>query len=99
MDELGDMIGAKPNLWSMLNDPRLAYQIFFGTIVSAQYRLQGPNTWSGARKHIMSLQEQYLCPLNTRKFAHSTKTSHHSVLICIIVIAFVLLAIMLKIGK
>ena len=96
MDELGDMIGAKPNLWSMLNDPKLAYQIFFGTIVSAQYRLQGPNTWSGARKHIMSLQEQHLCPLNTRKCGPSTERSYHGVLIFILVIVIALLAIMLK---
>ena len=97
MDELGDMIGAKPKVWSMLNDPKLAYQIFFGTAVPTQYRLQGPNTWSGARKHIMSLREQHLLPLNTRKCAAapSTERSNQGVLIFILVIAIALLAIIL----
>ena len=96
MDELGDMIGAKPNLWSLLNDPKLAYKIFFDTTVPTQYRLQGPNTWKGARKHIMSLREQYLYPLNTRKCAPSTGRSHHGIVIFILVVAIAILAIMLK---
>lgn len=94
MDELGDMIGAKPNLWSMLNDPKLAYQIFFGTTVATQYRLQGPIPWKGARKHIMSLREQHLYPLNTRKCAPSTERSHHGIFIFILVIGIAILAIM-----
>lgn len=98
MDELGDMIGAKPSVWSMLKDPKLAYQIFFGTMVSAHYRLQGPNTWQGARKHIMSLREQHLLPLNTRKCAApSTERSNQGVLIFILVIAIALLAITLQV--
>ena len=97
MDELGDMIGAKPNLWSMLiNDPKLAYQMFFGTAVPTQYRLQGPNTWKGARKHIMSLREQILHPLNTRKCAPSTERTHHGILIFILVIGIAILAMLLK---
>jgi dimethylaniline monooxygenase (N-oxide forming) len=97
MNELGEMISAKPNLWSIFKeDPKLAYQVFFGTTVPTQYRLQGPNTWKDARKHIMSFQEQYLCPLSTRKCAPSAESNSHGVLIFIFVIVFVVIAIMLK---
>ena len=97
MDELGEMIGAKPSLWSIFKeDPKLSYQVFFGTTIPTQYRLQGPNTWKDARKHIMSFQEQYLCPLSTRKCAPSTESNSYGVLILIFVIIFGVVAIMLK---
>jgi hypothetical protein len=97
MNELGEMIGAKPNLWSIFKaDPKLAYQVFFGTFISTQYRLQRPNTWKDARKHIMNLHEQYLYPLSTRKCAPSAESTCHGVLIFIFVIVFAIVAIMLK---
>ena len=96
MDELAEMIGVKPNLWSLLKqDPKLAYHVFFDNIVASQYRLQGPHTWKGAREHIISLQEQYLFPLATRKCAK--KSSHHSFLILsLFAVVFAVVIIMLK---
>jgi dimethylaniline monooxygenase (N-oxide forming) len=68
LDELGEMIRAKPNLWSIFfKNPKLAYQCFFGPAVPAQYRLQGPNTWGEATKVIMSTEEEYRWPLETKR--------------------------------
>ena len=97
MDELGEMIGAKPNLWSIFKeDPKLAYQVFFGTLVPTQYRLQGPNTWKDARKHIMSFQEQYLYPLSTRKCPQSTKNRNNFFLVFIFVVVIAVIAILVR---
>ncbi|XP_028400863.1 dimethylaniline monooxygenase [N-oxide-forming] 5-like isoform X2 [Dendronephthya gigantea] len=97
MNELGEMIGAKPNLWSIFkNDPKLAYQCIFGTTVAAQYRLQGPNVWPGARNHIMTFKEQYLYPLRTRKSSPSEEKRSYGVLVFIIVVGLAIVAVMLK---
>ena len=70
MDDVAALIGAKPNLWSIfLRDPKLAYCCFFGPAIGAQYRLQGPNTWKGARDVITSVEEDYQRPLKTKRCA------------------------------
>ena len=91
------MIGVKPNFWSLLKqDPKLAYHVFFDTIVASQYRLQGPHTWKGAREHITSLQEQYLFPLATRKCADQ-KSSYQGLLIfSLFAVVLAVVIIMLK---
>ena len=67
------MIGAKPNLWSLfMEDPKLAFRCFFGSCVSAQYRLEGPNSSKHARTMINSVQENYFFPLKTRECNTST---------------------------
>lgn len=45
----------------------IVLQIFFGPAVPYIYRIQGPGTWSGARKAIMTVDERLLYPLATRK--------------------------------
>ena len=45
LDALGSEIGAGPQLW---RHPRLLWPLLSGPPVAAQYRLQGPNRWSGA---------------------------------------------------
>ena len=78
MDEINELIGAKPNLWSIFaRDPRLAYHCFFGPAVPAQYRLQGPNACKDARKIIMSVEDDYRCPLKTMRCASSIKTKSY----------------------
>ena len=68
MDELGEMLGVKPNLWSIfLKDPKLAFQCFFGPAVPAQYRLQGPNSLKEARNVVMRTHEDYLYPLKNKR--------------------------------
>ena len=97
MNELGEMIGAKPNLWSIFKeDPKLAYQCIFGTTIAAQYRLQGPNVWPGARKYIMTFKEQYLYPLSTRKCSPAEEKRSYGVLVCIFLVGITILAVMLK---
>ncbi|XP_028400860.1 dimethylaniline monooxygenase [N-oxide-forming] 2-like [Dendronephthya gigantea] len=75
MDEITEMIGAKPDLWSIFaKDPQLAYHCLFGPAVPAQYRLQGPNTWEDARKNILSVEDDYKCPLKTMRCSPVVKT-------------------------
>ncbi|RWS24096.1 dimethylaniline monooxygenase [N-oxide-forming] 5-like protein, partial [Leptotrombidium deliense] len=54
MDEIASFIGVKPNLWKlMVADPSLWYALVFGPSLPYQYRLKGPNKWSGARDAIL----------------------------------------------
>ena len=45
-DEVTGFFGAKPQLW---RHPLLAFRLIAGSGGSAQWRLQGPGRWSGAR--------------------------------------------------
>jgi dimethylaniline monooxygenase (N-oxide forming) len=95
LDELAEMIGAKPDLWSIFKkDPKLAYEVFFGSLTPAQYRLQGPNTWNDARKYILSFQEHYLCPLRTRRCRQSTKNNSNSILVFVFVLVIAFIAML-----
>lgn len=54
MDMIASKIGCLPDIASLwLNDWKLASQICFGPIISSQYRLSGPGSWSGARSLIL----------------------------------------------
>lgn len=67
MDDVASLIGAKPDLWKMLfQDPRFAIKCFFGPCIPAQYRLNGPHAWSGARKVIEDVEDSIRTPLRTR---------------------------------
>ncbi|XP_076098943.1 flavin-containing monooxygenase 5-like [Mytilus galloprovincialis] len=48
-DEISSYFGAKPEL---LTNPTLAWRLIFGSCGAFQYRLQGPNTWSGAKEAV-----------------------------------------------
>ena len=53
MDQIASFIGCKPNFWKLLvKDPEMALRCYFGPCVPAQFRLQGPNQWKGAREII-----------------------------------------------
>jgi dimethylaniline monooxygenase (N-oxide forming) len=53
MDALAEEIGVRPNLLRLArSDPWLSLRCFFGACIPAQYRLQGPGKWSGAREAI-----------------------------------------------
>jgi hypothetical protein len=48
MDELADMIGAKPAVfWYLFTDLPLAKFLLFGPNVAYVYRLNGPHKWKG----------------------------------------------------
>ncbi|KAJ3156111.1 Cyclopentanone 1,2-monooxygenase (CPMO) [Geranomyces michiganensis] len=51
MDDLATEIGCKPDVWRVVKarELTLAAQILFGPTVPAQYRLEGPGAWDGAR--------------------------------------------------
>ncbi|XP_054718352.1 flavin-containing monooxygenase 5-like [Uloborus diversus] len=67
MDELAQLAGVQPDLFSMFfNDPILFYKSFFGPTLPYQYRLQGPNSWPGARQAILSADERIEGALATR---------------------------------
>lgn len=66
-DNLSQQIGCKPNILRILfSDPVLAFYCFFGPLHPAQYRLQGPGKWSGARKAIMEVYSNTVYPTMTR---------------------------------
>ncbi|WAR28553.1 FMO5-like protein [Mya arenaria] len=44
-DEIADLIGAKP---SPMTNPGLAWRLLLSSCGASQWRLQGPNSWSGA---------------------------------------------------
>ncbi|XP_007525271.1 flavin-containing monooxygenase 5-like [Erinaceus europaeus] len=69
MDEIASEIGVKPNLFSLLQDPKLAKEVFFGPCTPFQYRLQGPGRWAGAREAILTQRERIIRPLRTRILA------------------------------
>lgn len=67
MDELASLIGAKPNFSRMLlHEPKLFWDCIMGPCLPYQYRLVGPNAWSGARNAIQNYKDRVLAPLRTR---------------------------------
>ncbi|XP_044528987.1 dimethylaniline monooxygenase [N-oxide-forming] 1 isoform X1 [Gracilinanus agilis] len=67
LDELLSSIDAKPNILSLfLEDPLLAFKIFFGPLTSYQYRLTGPGKWDGARNAILTQWDRSFKPMKTR---------------------------------
>lgn len=51
-DDLSAMFGAKPEL---LKNPTLAWRLLFGSCGTYQWRLQGPNAWSGAKEAVLKV--------------------------------------------
>lgn len=67
MDDLATCIGSKPNIpFLFLQDPRLAWEVFFGPCSPYQYRLVGPGKWDGARNAILTQWDRTMKPLRTR---------------------------------
>ena len=68
MDELGDLIGATPDLWkTAICDPLLAYKLVFGPTLPYAYRLQGPYPWAEARTAIMEIWKRAERPTQTAR--------------------------------
>ncbi|UYV81762.1 TXNDC5 [Cordylochernes scorpioides] len=80
MDDLAERIGCKPNLLRMLfRDPKLFMYCFFGPCLAYQYRLEGPDSWEGARDAIMKYKKRLHTPLkSTRMVQNEKKTKYFS---------------------
>lgn len=66
MEELATEIGANPPVWSYLfTDPKLFFTLVFGAAAPYQYRLVGPNPWSGARDAMLTVQDRIDAALQT----------------------------------
>lgn len=67
MDEIANELGVKPNLKAIFKeDPVFALRCLFGPCVPAQYRLQGPGKWEGAKETIVTSMHRSLAPMKTR---------------------------------
>ncbi|KAM5293536.1 flavin-containing monooxygenase 5-like isoform 1-T4 [Glossophaga mutica] len=95
MEELADLMGAKPNLlYLAFTDPKLALQLLLGPCTPIQYRLQGPGKWNGARKAILATEDRIRKPLMTRAIASSNSTTS-AITIARCVLAVVLFAVII----
>jgi len=76
MDELADMIGAKPDMLRLfMSDPLLGYKVLTGPNLAYVYRLNGPHPWSGARRAILDVWDRVDAAAMTRVvIAPVTKT-------------------------
>lgn len=76
LDELAKLTGCLPNFKKLfLRDPVLTLKCIFGPCTPYQYRLEGPGTWKGARKAIMTQWDRTLAPLKTRPTGHKEPKS------------------------
>jgi dimethylaniline monooxygenase (N-oxide forming) len=72
MEEIAELVGVRPNLLSLaFTDPKLALELLVGPCTPAQYRLQGPGKWEGARETIFSAEDRIRKPLMTREVEKS----------------------------
>ncbi|XP_066117847.1 flavin-containing monooxygenase 5 [Saccopteryx bilineata] len=76
LEELADLVGARPNLLSLaFTDPKLALHLLIGPSTPIQYRLQGPGKWNGARKAILTTEDRIRKPMMTRVVKSSNSTT------------------------
>ena len=87
MDELGDLIGATPDLWKIaIFDPLLAYKLVFGPNLPYVYRLQGPYPWAGARKAIIEIWKRAEIPTQTARTKRTQQRSSYNLFYCVPVV-------------
>ena len=81
MDCIAKEIGVKPSLSRLfLHDPWLSVRCFFGACVPAQYRLQGPGQWSGAKGAITRCLANNATATRTRLVPGRRLTSTYNIL-------------------
>lgn len=63
MDELADLIGAKPDPFRYpLTNPYFCYRLLFGACLPYSYRKRGSHPWSGARNAILDVERRRVKP-------------------------------------
>lgn len=76
----------------LLSDPKLAYHCFFGPGTPYQYRLEGPWTWEGARKAILTQWERIYKPLKTRQWGAYANSGGFGMIYIMIAVMLVFIA-------
>ncbi|XP_056131753.1 flavin-containing monooxygenase 5-like [Lampris incognitus] len=67
LDFMAEEIGVRPNILTLLlRDPLLGLKVFLGPCTPYQYRLTGPEQWTGARQAILTQWERVVQPFKTR---------------------------------
>lgn len=62
MDELASFVGCAPNIAKLLiTDTWLALSLWFGPYYPYVFRLNGPNSWDGARDAILNAEIRKRC--------------------------------------
>uniref|UniRef100_A0A915A9N5 Flavin-containing monooxygenase n=1 Tax=Parascaris univalens TaxID=6257 RepID=A0A915A9N5_PARUN len=90
MDELAELIGAKPDIKKLFfSDPLLATALLFGPNVPYVYRLSGPHPWPGAREAILGVQERVVAA--TCKHPLSSGWNILEVIMFLVVLVFIVL--------
>ncbi|KAI0232850.1 Dimethylaniline monooxygenase [N-oxide-forming] 2 [Lamellibrachia satsuma] len=88
MDALAADVGCKPSIVKLLlTDPKLGWRCYFGPLAAYQYRLTGPDKWSGARDAILGIRERMLYPLNTRPIPQELGVSGHHTFTLLVTVA------------
>uniref|UniRef100_A0A915K378 Flavin-containing monooxygenase n=1 Tax=Romanomermis culicivorax TaxID=13658 RepID=A0A915K378_ROMCU len=86
-DNLAELIHAKPNWLKILfKDPKLAWTLFFAPTAPYQYRLQGPQSWPGAREALLTIWDRTFQPLKSGRCYTRKRSSSKMYLICIFLV-------------
>lgn len=96
MDELAELIGARPKLTTMaLTDPLLSYRLLIGPNLPYAYRLCGPHQWSNARNAILDVWQRVDGATKTRRI-DDEKMSSSSRIVYMIIVGFIIVYLWLK---
>ena len=77
-------------------DPRLFWKVVFDSCTPYQFRIHGPNAWSGARDAIFSQWERTLYHLKTRPLGFTPQSKSNTPLLVLFVVGAVCIAILLQ---
>ncbi len=92
MDQLAELMGIRPYASKyLLNDPKLAYYLWFGPCLPYHYRLEGPHKWDGAREAILSVWHRVAAPTRTRFIKDDSKSNWTLIYILLIALGVFLL--------
>lgn len=74
MCDLAQKVGVNPPIWKYLfTDWQLFKALTIGPSAPYQFRLVGPNQWSGAREAMLTVQERVVAPLKTNRGREKSK--------------------------
>lgn len=92
MDELANLIGARPKLLKYFFTDNQLFRVLLGPAVPYQYRLEGPHQWPGARQAILNSRSSIMYPLNNRCSSFEPKGLRQSTIFYSTALLFALVA-------